>query len=243
MSIIELVAMSEPDARKLTERIRLTARNYEDARKLLQEHVAEAKAGNAHVALGYASWTAYLSEVLGEEPMRLARGERQEMVQMLSAEGMSTRAIAPIVGASKSQVANDLEAGVQNWTPEPANPVQGLDGKTYTVEARREVARVLADEGLHSDSIAPILGVSGRTARRDVQTARTETGQPVTHKTTGNEVIARTANLLDGMISALATVTELEPTSTDEAQSWEDDLTRAIKELTRIRKLVKGILK
>ena len=47
---------------------------------------------------------------------------------MLSAEGMSTRAIAPIVGASKDTVSRDL-SGVSHETPEP---VQGMDGKTYT---------------------------------------------------------------------------------------------------------------
>lgn len=80
--------------------------------------------------------------------MRLARGERQEMVQMLSAEGMSTRAIAPIVGADHVTVSRDL-AGVSNATPAPVltdNPgrivkltgpnspttTTGMDGKTYT---------------------------------------------------------------------------------------------------------------
>lgn len=127
---LELSVMDEIAARKLTERIRITAHNYADARQKLQELVAEAKTGNAHLALGYASWTAYLAEVLGEEPMRLARGERQEMVQMLSAEGMSTRAIAPIVGADRKTVMQDVRQVVQNGPPE--RPVQGLDGKTYT---------------------------------------------------------------------------------------------------------------
>jgi IS30 family transposase len=58
---------------------------------------------------------------------RLARGERQEMVAMLSAEGMSTRAIAPIVGVDNKTVHNDLRR-VENSTPAP---VQGMDGKTY----------------------------------------------------------------------------------------------------------------
>jgi hypothetical protein len=40
----------------------------------------------------------------------------------------STRAIAPIVGASFKTVARDVEA-VSNDTP---SPVQGMDGKTYT---------------------------------------------------------------------------------------------------------------
>jgi hypothetical protein len=127
MSAVTIQTMSEHDATKLTEKIRITAHNYADARQKLQEYVTEAKAGNAHLALGYASWTAYLAEVLGEEPMRLARGERQEMVQMLSAEGMSTRAIAPIIGATEGTVRNDLRAGAKNYAPE----IEGMDGKTY----------------------------------------------------------------------------------------------------------------
>lgn len=51
---------------------------------------------------------------------------------------MSTRAIAPIVGASKSQIADDL-AGVQNRTPD-AEPRQiiGRDGKTYSAPSVSE---------------------------------------------------------------------------------------------------------
>lgn len=149
MTTIATQCMTEREATQLTEKIRLTAHNYADARSKLQRYVAEAKEGNAHLALGYASWTAYLSEVLGEEPMRLARGERQEMVQMLSAEGMSTRAIAPIVGASQMQVVRDVRAGETNVSPEPvisndpgkivrptgpnsAATVTGMDGRSYT---------------------------------------------------------------------------------------------------------------
>jgi len=132
--------MSERDATQLTEKIRITAHNYADARQKLQQYVAEAKSGNAHLALGYASWTAYLAEVLGEEPMRLARGERQEMVQMLSAEGMSTRAIAPIVGASFKTVARDIEPSVSNDTDEPRT-VESMDGITRTFQPRAEQAQ------------------------------------------------------------------------------------------------------
>lgn len=134
---IAVADLTEPQARKLTEKIRITAHNYADARQKLQQYVAEAKAGNAHLALGYASWTAYLSEVLGEEPMRLARGERQEMVQMLSAEGMSTRAIAPIVGASFKTVARDIEPSVSNDTDGPRT-VESMDGITRTFQPRTE---------------------------------------------------------------------------------------------------------
>lgn len=130
MSELATQHMSERDATQLTEKIRITAHNYADARQKLQGYVAEAKAGNAHLALGYASWTAYLADVLGEEPMRLARGERQEMVQMLSAEGMSTRAIAPIVGASQKTVARDVATESFDSVEPPS--VTGVNGKTYT---------------------------------------------------------------------------------------------------------------
>lgn len=129
MNAVAVAAMTEQEAQKLTERIRLTAVTFAESRTKLMDLVQEAKDGNAHLALGYASWTAYLAEVLGDEPMRLARGERQEMVQMLSAEGMSTRAIAPIVGTTHKTVVKDLQ---EHLVPEvPREPVQGMDGKTY----------------------------------------------------------------------------------------------------------------
>lgn len=121
--------MSADDARRLTERIRIAATNYTDAKAKVLQLVDEAKAGAAHVALGYASWTAYLSDVLSDEPLRLARDERRELVTRLADEGMSTRAIAPIVGVSKSQVASDLEPTVQNWTVETPRKTEGLDGR------------------------------------------------------------------------------------------------------------------
>lgn len=133
MNIALAQTMTEAEASKLTERIRLTAHNYAESRQKLQELVSEAKDGNAHVALGYASWTAYLADVLGEEPMRLARGERQEMVQMLSAEGMSTRAIAPIVGADRKTVIKDVRQVVHSGPPDP-NTHEGV-GSTDTLYA------------------------------------------------------------------------------------------------------------
>lgn len=117
---IEQYVMTEAEAHRVTEDIRHNAKSFSEYRARMMQAVERAKAGSAHIALGYRSWTAYLSEVLGEEPMRLARSERQDMVRMLSDEGMSTRAIAPIVGASHETVAQDRTAGVRNLTPNPA---------------------------------------------------------------------------------------------------------------------------
>jgi len=128
VSNLSIPAMSEHDARRLTERIRIAAVNYSEAKDKLMTLVQEAKDGAAHLTLGYASWTAYLAEVLGEEPMRLARGERQEMVQMLSNEGVSREAIASITGVAEKTIQRDMQEG----TFVPPLKVTGLDGKTYT---------------------------------------------------------------------------------------------------------------
>lgn len=131
MSEIEFHVMAVEDAERLTERIRITAHNYVEAREKLIGLVHEAREGNAHTSLGYPSWTAYLTAVLGEKPLRLARDERQDMVHMLAGEGLSTRAIGAIVGAHKDTVRNDLATGDYSPVDEPRT-VESLDGKTRT---------------------------------------------------------------------------------------------------------------
>lgn len=132
--------MSADEARRLTERIRIAATNYTDAKAKVLQLVDEAKAGSAHLALGYKSWTAYLSDVLSDEPLRLAREDRRELVAHLADEGMSQRAIAPIVGVSHRTVNSDLaESQLESSVPvdgrKPAPVVReitGINGKTYT---------------------------------------------------------------------------------------------------------------
>lgn len=135
---IEVRMMNEREARVITEQIRISAHNYTEARTKLMERVQEAKDGNAHMVLGYQSWQAYLAEVLGEEPMRLARDERQDMVRMLANEGMSTRAIAPIVGANQATVVRDLASDANASVDEP-RVSHGLDGKTRTHQPRPDL--------------------------------------------------------------------------------------------------------
>lgn len=124
--------MSESDARRLTERIRIAATNYVEAKEKVLALVDEAKAGHAHIALGYASWTAYLSDVLSDEPLRLARDERRELVTRLADEGMSTRAIAPIVAVDQKTVANDLRSTEESSSVPKVRETTGLDGKVRT---------------------------------------------------------------------------------------------------------------
>ena len=70
------------------------------------------------------------------EPLRLARDERRELVGRLADEGMSTRAIAPIVGVDKDTVRRDLISTGANTPVDDAKPTvrttEGRDGKNRT---------------------------------------------------------------------------------------------------------------
>ncbi|GLU88891.1 hypothetical protein [Agromyces sp. NBRC 114283] len=164
----DLVLMDEVRARRLTERIRLVAANVAENVETLRQLVSEAKGSNVHQVLGYPSWTAYLKDVFGDEPLRLARDVRQELVAELSAQGMSTRAIAPIVGVSPRQITTDIRdaEGVNNFTPGPqtmmqvdpdtgevedipARHVTGLDGKEYAVPVQKKPPRDASSHAFH----------------------------------------------------------------------------------------------
>lgn len=63
--------------------------------------------------------------------MRLARDERRDMVRMLADEGMSTRAIAPIVGASQKTVDRDIrDSPTESNDSDEPRAVLGNDGRT-----------------------------------------------------------------------------------------------------------------
>lgn len=124
--------MTKHDAQKVTERIRGLASNARESLEKMQRYLSEAKDGDAWAVLGYSSWTAYVADVLGKEPLHLTREQRQVLVGYLVGEGMSTRAIAPVVGTSDFTVREDIKAGARNLAPAPEpREVTGLDGKTY----------------------------------------------------------------------------------------------------------------
>ena len=154
MSEIQQRTMTREEAERLTERIRLTATSFMETRDKLAALIREAQEGRAHEALGFASWTAYVAAVCSDTPlMRLSRDERRVIVADLAEQGMSTRAIAPVVGANYKTVQKDVReskvvqsgpASTHTFEPSPWDPavnrgtgeikpaaVTGLDGKTY----------------------------------------------------------------------------------------------------------------
>lgn len=128
-------SMSPVEAERITARIADKLDTIADNLEQVLPLIGEALTRDAWQALGYASPTAYVSERFAGALTRLPASVRQPVVRQLSEAGMSTRAIAPVVGASPRTVAYDLQPGVQDCTPEtaPAAPpfVTGMDGKTY----------------------------------------------------------------------------------------------------------------
>ncbi len=144
--------MDADSARRLTERIRYCAVGVRGGMEKLQALGAEAQAGSAHLALGYKPWTASLADVLGDEPLRLAREDRREVVAWLAGEGMSTRAIAPIVGVKQPQVVKDIAATRQVIPEESRHPSDAdlLAGSDWTPEPPAE-AGATADDAVRTE--------------------------------------------------------------------------------------------
>lgn len=158
MTEVQSSTMSRESAERLTERIRMVATTFMETRDKLSTLIREAQEGRAHEALGFRSWTEYIAAVCSETPlMRLTRDERKVIVSDLAEQGMSSRAIAPVVGASVATVKRDVAAPGSNEPPaeEPVVPtvdtetgevqprsITGMDGKTYTRPEPKEAQPV-----------------------------------------------------------------------------------------------------
>lgn len=139
MSELTFPVMDVASARRLTERIRLNVVAVRDGVEKLQALLEEAKEGNVHVALGYPSWPAYVADVMGDEPLRLSRDDRREIVDYLTGEGMSTRAIGHALGVNNATVKRDRDAGVAFATPAADQHVYPQNAPTAVNRSTGEV--------------------------------------------------------------------------------------------------------
>lgn len=129
--------MCEPEARAITEQIKV---GVEAAWELIKRAYTQ----RAWAALGYSSWDDYCSREFGTSRLRLPREERTEVVSSLRESGLSLRAIASATGLGRGTVEREL-APVPIGTP--ADP-EGNDRR-------------------HESHIAPVVGLDGKTYRRD----------------------------------------------------------------------------
>lgn len=158
------VALDTAAAERRAERIRLRLDTIADNYATVLPMIREAIEARDFEALGYVSVSAYVEDRFGGALTKLGIDVRREVVRELTAAGMSSRAIAPVVGVSQGQVSKDRQVIPQESPapvvdretgevlqpagapvpvitedgPAPApRPIQGRDGKTYTRPAPR----------------------------------------------------------------------------------------------------------
>jgi len=139
----EVVApISEAEAMRLDKRIRLMVGQFGSNLTKLRALLELARAGQAHTALGYASWTAYVADVGSQ--LQITPEMRPDVVGLLASAGMSTRAIAEVTGVSQSTIWREqtgdsfgsTDSGQAANADEQLPLVTGLDGKTYARRGR-----------------------------------------------------------------------------------------------------------
>lgn len=143
----ELVDLDAAAAERRAERISLRLDAIADNYRAVLPMIREAIEKRDDLALGYRSPGDYVSDRFGQALAGLGIEVRRAVVGELTAAGLSTRAIAPVVGVHFDTVARDARVvdttPDDDWPeddlptpttfdPEPTPTVTGIDGKTYT---------------------------------------------------------------------------------------------------------------
>lgn len=96
-------------ATRRRDRIKLLLGTMVETKEKVLVLITEAKDGDDHLALGYRSWTEYVSTEYADLLADLNREDRRFAAFALSQTGMSTRAIAPILGVTQKTIVKDLQ--------------------------------------------------------------------------------------------------------------------------------------
>jgi predicted XRE-type DNA-binding protein len=126
------VTVTIDEARSLDTSLRSEAHTVARSMIELKSLIEAARERQIHSLLGFTSWTAYIADVVSKEMDVLPRDDRQQIVALMSGEGMSQRAIADALGVSQSTVRDDVS---RNYSPGlPGEVITGLDGKSYPAQ-------------------------------------------------------------------------------------------------------------
>ena len=135
--------LDRAEAERITTRIRLRLDAIADNYVAVMPLIREAIERGAWVALGYNGVSQYVSECFGDALQHLGVEVRREVVRELSAAGLTTRAIAPVVGVSQKTVSRVIKASESHDSlAAPAAPT----GEPYE-EWRCEVCGGVDSEG------------------------------------------------------------------------------------------------
>lgn len=153
--------MTRVEAERITARIADKLDGIADNIEQVMPLIREALTREAWKPLGYSGATAYVSERFAGAFERLPAAVRQPIVSELSSAGMSTRAIAPIVGVSQKTVVKDTQV-IPEVSPAPA--LEFVD--TRTGEIHNEPAKVTGMDGKQYTKPAPVERPEPATPRR-----------------------------------------------------------------------------
>lgn len=138
--------LTRVEAERLTARIADKLDSIADNLEQVLPLIGEALTRGAWHSLGYASPTAYVSERFAKAFERLPVEIRRPVVAQLSAAGMSTRQIAPVVGVQYSAVAKDLRnAGVSTGHTSPEPPAD--DARDFTDYGLPKSEKIIGQDG------------------------------------------------------------------------------------------------
>jgi len=124
------------------QRIKLLLETMIQNRGKVLDLITEASENHDHIALGFKSWSDYVRTEYAGLLARLTVEDRRETVLILSRTGLSTRAIAPIVGTNQSTIARDLQAGDAYASPADEQEIQPADEQEIPWYVRSEEAFV-----------------------------------------------------------------------------------------------------
>lgn len=253
---VQPVALTEADARRLTERIRTALDRVSTAWADLAERITEAYQRRADLALGYGSWSEYAEAEL-KPSEGLAADVRRQLVGMLSAQGMSTRAIAPVVGITDRGVRKSIAAQVgTRFPPDESESLDECRGRVLAdAEATGKVVKLTGPQSVTDPTPARVVGLDGKTYTRPepketikettMTAAPSRLAIPQPPRYGGNRlkhdrIISNAVIAASGLCYALDEITELDGSlSSEEAARLADDLSSILRSLKRIQSLIK----
>lgn len=118
-TVVENAGLVSGSAEARRDEIKSTLHSMVDLKERVLELITEAQAADDHLTLGYPSWLAYVAAEFVGLLDELDREDRRIATFALAKTGMSSRAIAPIVGVSDRQVRTDLAQVGRDFPPEP----------------------------------------------------------------------------------------------------------------------------
>ena len=159
----EITDFDRPAAERRAERISLRldaiADNYAAVMPMIRDSIAQ----RDDLALGYRSPGEYVADRFGGSLQRLGIEVRRAVVGELTAAGLSTRAIAPVVGVDQKTVVRDIRAGEAHASPEPQTPASAAVPRAEAGPHSSDADAVGAPA---SEVLAPVRGIDGKTYTR-----------------------------------------------------------------------------